>query len=256
MLRTAVAVAAGMACVRGAVADPAASVAVAAPSPLAAGEAWSLTLGAGGSLSRFIQSAVASETGAFGEYISSSRRSALSVELVETLNVVADRTTPQYGLVGAGLHYVGRTAMFGPCTIDFARLVVGVAGASGGMGLETGLGAAVELGYLPDGRDGFTVQLGSYWFGASNIRDNTLFAFTIGYVYDPVGYHPHRAHRSPERPAACDAEAPDRSELEQADAARVAACTDAASSACAQAREASRAAAVKLNICLAGRHAL
>jgi hypothetical protein len=222
---------------------------------LAAGEAWSLTVGGGASVSRFIQSALASETGAFGEYIASTPRLALSLELVETLNLVADSTTPQFGLVGAGLHYVGRTSMFGPCTIDFARLAIGVAGSSDGMSLDTGVGATLELGYLLDGHDGFTAQLGTYLFSASNVRDNTLLTFSVGYVYDHVGYHPHRPHPPAERPAACVDEARDRSELDQADAARAAACANAESAACADARAVSRAAAVELNLCLAGRHA-
>lgn len=200
-----------------------------------------------------------SETGAFGVYVASTTKQALSVEAVETLNLVIDHVTPEFGMLGGGLRRIGRRtgSMFG--TYDFERIAVGLALMSRGSNLDAGLGAELAMGFLGFSGSGLGVHLDGYAFESDFGRVEKMLVVSLGYVYSPLmgtraGAPP--AARAPERPAPMAHPCPDVAAYQRALADRrklaVETCNRGPSDECNVERDRVIALNQKLTACLDG----
>jgi hypothetical protein len=164
--------------------------------PLARGVAWSAGAAAGASVSSFSIAPAVGETASLGVYVHSSETSALALEAVEAVNLVIDRTTPQYGLVGIGLRHLGRPddPLIGPRgTVSLQRFALGPAFLGDGERLDLGLSAAFSVAYLTSGRGGFSLDVEGYVFDSSNVGTSSLVLVGLGYVVSPRNDVPRRA---------------------------------------------------------------
>jgi hypothetical protein len=155
---------------------------------LASGQEASLEIAGGSILSTFsMASPTFSETGEYGHYVASSTKQALSIEVIEKLNVVMDHVTPEFGMIGGGLRRIGRRNVDRFHAIDFERVSVGLAAMSRGSNLDTGLGAGAAFGFMTFGGSGLAVSVDAYLFDARDIAGpNKLIVISLGYVYSPI----------------------------------------------------------------------
>lgn len=150
-----------------------------------------IELGTGIAVSSFATSAALSETGEVGWSVASSTKQALSVVAVEKLQLAIDHTTPELGMLGAGLRRVGRRDIGSLRTVDFERLHLGLGFATHGMDLDAGLGIGFAFGVISFRGVGFDVSVDTYLLDPSNPGGpDKLFMVTLGFVYSPIpGVH-------------------------------------------------------------------
>ena len=158
---------------------------------LADGVEGSIDVSAGGTFTQFATSLVVSETGAIGHYFTSSPRQAFSVEAVETIDVVIDSTTPQFGLLAVGLRRLGRQRLGGIRALNFERFSAGLALVSRGATLATGVGVELGGGTLSFCGSGLDMHVDGYFFGRPDAPGvDAMITVSLGYIYSPrVGAH-------------------------------------------------------------------
>jgi hypothetical protein len=150
-------------------------------------------------VSSFTTSGALGETAAYGRYIVSSTKQALSLEAIEKLQIALDHVTPQIGMIGAGVRRIGRRNVAGLRTIDFQRLAVGAAFSSRGSNLDVGLGVDFSFGAFSFAGSGVSVGLDTYLMSPSNPSGvEKMLMLTVGYLYSPMT----GAHIGPPRVAA------------------------------------------------------
>lgn len=167
---------------------------------LAGGVAWSVSAGLGLSISAFNLAPVFSQRASLGGYLSSSPRRALSLEVVESFHLVADRTTPQYGQLGVGLRHLSRPERppFGSPgkTTMFQRISVGAAYSFDGYRASLGFATGFSVAYLTGRRGGVSLEATAYVFDHSNLRGNSVVAVELSYVISPLVDRPPRQPRT------------------------------------------------------------
>lgn len=203
---------------------------------LADGLEASVELGTGVSVSGFATSAALSQTAECGWFLASSTKQALGIEAVEKLQLAVDHTTPEFAMLGAGLRRIGRRNIGRTRTLDFERIHAGLAVASRGSNLNSGLGVGVAFGFMSFDGIGFDVSLDGSFLEPSDLGGpEKLFMVTVGLVYSPIT----GTHAAPPLAAA----APDHHEVEHHDESRPP-CRDLAAYQDALARERKSAVAV------------
>jgi hypothetical protein len=154
---------------------------------LADGFEASLELGTGVSVSGFATSMAMSQTAECGWFLASSTKQALGIEAVEKLQLAVDHTTPEFAMLGAGLRRIGRRNIGRTRTVDFERVHAGLALASRGSNLNTGLGAGVAFGFMSFNGIGFDVSLDGSFLEPSDLGGpEKPFMVTVGLVYSPL----------------------------------------------------------------------
>jgi hypothetical protein len=241
-------------------AEPRADTTVAVPTTiprLASGWALSVEVAGGASRSAFSLAPAFGQEVTFGTYVSSSTDTAWSAELVETCNLVLDRTTPQFGLIGIGGSHVARPEdpLIGPPhkTIDFHRVATGIALAYDGRQLVAGIGAEASVGYLVRGSHGLSAHLGGYFFDASDLSRNTLIMLSVGYVFSPVSDRPPAPHHpGRDETHACQYLSAYRYALEEVRRQTAIACQDEHAPACERIHDRTRVLNAAMNKCVLG----
>jgi hypothetical protein len=158
------------------------------PNPiLADGDEISVQAALGVLLSKFGMPITVDVTAAYGRFITSSKRQALSVEAVGSFNVAIDQVTPQFASLGIGLRRVGRRGGVGFGSVDYERLSVGPAFMSRGSNLDVGLQAELALGALTFKGAGLGLFVTAYLFEpAQMFGPDSLLVVGLGYVHCPV----------------------------------------------------------------------
>jgi hypothetical protein len=153
---------------------------------LAAGTEGSIDLSGGSVFTRFVTSPVVTEAGAIGHYFRSSPTQAFSVEAVEQLEVAFDHTTPQLGLLAIGVRRLGGQSLGGIGAFNFERISAGLALASRGSTLATGMGADVDVGTLSFCGHGLDLHVDGYFFGRPDASGvDAVVAVGFGYIFSP-----------------------------------------------------------------------
>jgi hypothetical protein len=154
---------------------------------LAEGPEATLVTSVGPSISSFSIAPALSETGACGWFIASSTKQALSVEAIEKLNVVLDHTTPQFGMLGAGLRRVGRRSGKGFGSVDYERIALGAALTSRGSNLDAGIALELAFGFLTYKGGGLSLSLEAYAFDTGDLMGpDKAFVIGLGYAFSPM----------------------------------------------------------------------
>jgi hypothetical protein len=222
------------------------------PNPiLAEGAEMSIQAAMGVLFSKFDMPLTVDVTAAYGRFITSSKRQALSVEAVGSFNVAIDQVTPQFASLGIGLRRVGRRSGVGFGSVDYERLSVGPAFMSRGSNLDVGLQAELALGALTFKGAGLGLFMTAYLFEPTHMfGPDTVLVVGVGYVHSPVtGLRPNAviAKSVPEPRAPSDHPCPELASYQEAikkarmEAVQV--CNESDAQAC----EAARARVLSLN---------
>lgn len=146
-----------------------------------------MEIGAGATLSAFTTAPALSETAECGWFFASSTKQAVGIEAIQKLQIAVDHTTPELGMLGAGLRRAGRRDIAGRRMIDFERIHFGLAVATRGSNLDAGVGAGVALGFATFGGKGLSVGVDGYFLTPGDLSGpDKVFMLTLAYVYSPA----------------------------------------------------------------------
>jgi hypothetical protein len=154
---------------------------------LGEGLAVDAEVSAAASITTINTAAALTETASAGYFFASGRRQALAAEVFEAVSLIGDGSTPTFGFVGAAVRAVDRRRSYGFASMEFLRLGAGLAFASDGHMLSTGLGATASFGLTNSEGSGFSVHLDAYAFDLNAITGpDKVIIVGLGYVFSPI----------------------------------------------------------------------